>query len=140
MVLSPVNGGVNRAAEAQDNGPGFPTPLPQPGPTHTPTLHQTVGAGQVGRPNPTPSTTIPSLDPNDGPNPMRDRMQENAAKSRNNERHKRLVDDTAKLLELSNELKSDVDKSTKDELSVQVIQKAAQIEKLAHDVQARMKG
>src|ERR1700761_3895914 len=140
MILSPVNGGVNRAAEAQDNGPSFPTQQPEPGPTHTPSLHQTVGSSQVGRPNPAPSTTMPSLDPVEGPNPMRDRMQENAAKSRNSERHKRLVDDTAKLLQLSNELKNEVDNTTKDELSVQVIQKAAEIEKLAHDVRERMKG
>jgi hypothetical protein len=44
-----------------------------------------------------------------------------------------------RLLALTNELKTDVDKSSKDELSLDVIRKAGEIEKLAHDVQSRMK-
>ena len=56
------------------------------------------------------------------------------------ERHKRIVADTARLLALSTELKADVDKTTKNELSLDVIRKAAEIEKLAHDVKERMKG
>jgi hypothetical protein len=36
-------------------------------------------------------------------------------------------------------LKADVDKSTKNELSIAVINKAAEIEKLSHDVKERMK-
>jgi hypothetical protein len=43
------------------------------------------------------------------------------------------------LLALTTELKSDVDKANKDELSLDVMRKAAEIEKLAHDVQNRMK-
>lgn len=138
VILGPMNRGVSRVAEAQDGGTSRSSSTPPSG--HAPTLQQSVQSSQVGRPNPSPSTTMPSLDPMEGPNPMRDRMQENAARNRNSERHKRLVEDTTKLLQLSNELKSDVDKTTKDELSVQVIQKAAEIEKLAHDVRERMKG
>jgi hypothetical protein len=37
-------------------------------------------------------------------------------------------------------LKTQVDKSTKDTLSVDVIKKAEEIEKLAHSVKERMKG
>jgi hypothetical protein len=37
-------------------------------------------------------------------------------------------------------LKAQVDKSTKDTLSVDVIKKAEEIEKLAHSVKERMKG
>ncbi len=58
---------------------------------------------------------------------------------REEERHKRLLADTAKLVELTNELKSEVDKASKDELSVDVVRKAAEIEKLARDVKERMK-
>jgi hypothetical protein len=36
-------------------------------------------------------------------------------------------------------LKADVAKTGKDELSVEVLRKAAEIEKLAHDLQNRMK-
>lgn len=58
---------------------------------------------------------------------------------REDERHKRLVSDTARLVELTNELKTEVDKAAKDELSLDVVKKAAEIEKLAHDVKERMK-
>jgi hypothetical protein len=62
------------------------------------------------------------------------------AKLRNAERQKKLQEDTAKLLSLANELKLDVDKSTKDTLSLDVVRKADEIEKLAHSVKEKMKG
>jgi hypothetical protein len=71
--------------------------------------------------------------------PNRARMNEERMKALNSDRHKRLEDDASKLLALSTELKSDVDKANKDELSLDVMRKAAEIEKLAHDVQSRMK-
>jgi hypothetical protein len=67
-------------------------------------------------------------------------MEEEQAKMRNIERQKRLVEDTAKLLELANELKAEVDKSDKNTLSLAVVRKADEIEKLAHSVKERMKG
>jgi hypothetical protein len=69
----------------------------------------------------------------------RARMHENRMKALNDSRHKQLEDDASKLLALSTELKSDVDKANKDELSLEVMRKASEIEKLAHDVQSRMK-
>ena len=48
-------------------------------------------------------------------------MEEEQAKMRNIERQKRLVEDTAKLLELANELKAEVDKSDKNTLSLDVV-------------------
>lgn len=51
-----------------------------------------------------------------------------------------LADDTAKLLILANELKAELDKSNKDTLSLGVIKKAEQVEKLAHKVRGEMKG
>jgi hypothetical protein len=62
------------------------------------------------------------------------------ARSRNSERQKKLEDDTAKLLSLATELKEQVDKTNKDIMSVDVIKKAEEIEKLAKDVKDRMKG
>jgi hypothetical protein len=56
------------------------------------------------------------------------------------DRQKKLVADTAKLLELANELKTAVDKSNKDTLSLDVVRKADAIEKLAHSVKEGMKG
>lgn len=72
--------------------------------------------------------------------PNYERMQEQAAKGRNSERQKRLEADTEKLLRLATELKQDVDKTDKNTLSVDVIKKAEEIEKLAHSVKERMKG
>lgn len=68
-----------------------------------------------------------------GPSPMR------LEKLREEERHKRLQADTTRLLELINELKTAVDKAGKNELSVDVVKKAAEIEKLARDVKDRMR-
>jgi hypothetical protein len=56
------------------------------------------------------------------------------------DRQKQLVLDTQRLLALANELKADVDKSNKDMLSLDVIRKADEIEKLAHTVKEKMKG
>ena len=76
--------------------------------------------------------------------PVEDRtmtkMEADQAKMRNTGRQKQLVEDTQKLLSLANELKADVDKSTKDTMSVDVIRKADEIEKLAHNVKEKMKG
>jgi hypothetical protein len=52
---------------------------------------------------------------------------------------KQLADDTAKLLTLANELKKEMDKSSKDTLSLSVIKKAQEVEKLARKVQDEMK-
>ena len=52
---------------------------------------------------------------------------------------KQLADDTAKLLTLADELKAELDKSSKDTLSLSVIKKAEQVEKLAHKVRDEMK-
>lgn len=68
------------------------------------------------------------------------RMQEQQAKSRNDDRQKRLADDTAKLYALASELKDEVAKTDKNKLSVDVIKKADEIEHLAHSVKERMKG
>lgn len=54
-------------------------------------------------------------------------------------KQKQLADDTAKLLSLANELKAELDKSTKDTLSLSVIKKAEAVEKLAHKVRDEMK-
>jgi len=56
------------------------------------------------------------------------------------ERQKRLVEDMDKLLVLTTALKEQVDQSNKDILSVDMIKKAEEIEKLAHSVKERIKG
>lgn len=57
----------------------------------------------------------------------------------NAERKKQIADDSAKLLKLAADLKAEVDKTTKDTLSLNVIRKADEIERLAHSVKEKMK-
>jgi hypothetical protein len=57
----------------------------------------------------------------------------------NAERKKQIADDTAKLLKLAADLKVEVDKTNKDTLSLSVIRKADEIERLAHNVKEKMK-
>ena len=54
-------------------------------------------------------------------------------------RHKEMSADTEKLLALANELKAAMDKTDKDTLSLDVVKKAEQIEKLAKSVKQKMK-
>jgi len=63
-------------------------------------------------------------------------MEKKAAK----ERVAALKNDTDKLLKLSVELKQFVDKSDENVLSLDVIKRAEEIEKLAHSVKEKMKG
>jgi hypothetical protein len=70
----------------------------------------------------------------------RSRMSSEMAKKAAKERVAALKSDTDKLLKLSVELKEYVDKSDENVLSLDVIKKAEQIEKLAHSVKDKMKG
>lgn len=55
------------------------------------------------------------------------------------EQHRRIVVDTAKLVELSNQLKAEVDQGRQDQLSLDMVRKVAEIEKTAHDLKGWMK-
>ena len=57
----------------------------------------------------------------------------------NVERKRQIADDSARLLKLASDLKTEVDKTSKDTLSLGVIRKAEEIEKLAHMVKEKMK-
>jgi hypothetical protein len=57
----------------------------------------------------------------------------------NAERKKQIADDSTKLLTMALALKAEVDKTTKDTLSLSVIRRADEIEKLAHNVKEKMK-
>lgn len=82
----------------------------------------------------------PGADPQqEEQNPLEDKMIRRRAKAMNEQRQKKLVEDTNRLLALATELKTEVDKSNKDTLSLSVIQKAEEIEKLAKSVKEKMK-
>ena len=70
----------------------------------------------------------------------RDRMVHDMEKKAAKQRVAALKSDTDKLLKLSVELKAYVDKSDENVLSLDVIKKADEIEKLAKSVKEKMKG
>ena len=68
------------------------------------------------------------------------RLARDMAKRVNLERQATLKSDTEKLVKLTAELKAYVDKSNENVLSLEVLKKAEEIEKLAHSVKEKMKG
>jgi hypothetical protein len=84
---------------------------------------------------------VPPTERRPGPEDQaRIRMEREMAKKANQARQADLKRDTEKLLKLATELKELVDKTTESTLSVDVIKKAEEIEKLAHSVKDKMKG
>ena len=89
-----------------------------------------------------PALNSPSNQPPDANQRMM--MHEQQAKKQNfeaanAERRKIIADESALLLKLATDLKTEVDKTSKDTLSLSVIRKADVIEKLARDVKEKMK-
>jgi hypothetical protein len=68
------------------------------------------------------------------------KQQREQARLRNLERQQKLKRDTDHLVELATELKQYVDRSNENLLSVDVVKKCEEIEKLAKDVKNKMKG
>jgi hypothetical protein len=71
--------------------------------------------------------------------PAEQQLERDAAKQRNIQREQDIKRDTEKLLELATELKQYVDKTNENVISLDVIKKADQIEKLAKSVKEKMK-
>ena len=97
------------------------------------------GNGPIG--NPSPSIGRMGKD-----NPLADdtpesqqQMEMQQARARNAERQKQLVADTQRLVALATELEDEVNKSSKDMLSLDVVRKADEIDKLARTVRDKMK-
>ncbi|HEX4308809.1 MAG TPA: hypothetical protein VHZ25_02210 [Acidobacteriaceae bacterium] len=77
---------------------------------------------------------------NPGPHdPEQARMLKDMGRERNTMRQKQIVDDTEHLLDLAQQLKDAVDKSSKDQLSLSVVNTANEIEKLAKTVKEKMR-
>jgi hypothetical protein len=96
-----------------------------------------TGAGHGGI-GPVSPSTLGDLGTSDVPLNQQ-QLEEQQAKARNTERQKELIAETQKLVALANELQTDVAKSTKDTLSLDVIRKADEIDKLARNVREKMK-
>lgn len=74
----------------------------------------------------------------DQPDVFAEAQKENARRA-NAERQLAIKNDTAKLLQMANELQEYVDKTNENILSLEVVKKAEQIEKLARSVREKMK-
>jgi hypothetical protein len=109
-------------------------------------------AAQTQALTPSPPGGALRMDKADDPTPINQppdaitqmRMHEQQAKQQNYaqaniERKKQIADDSAKLLKLATDLKAEVDRTNKDTLSLTVIRKADEIERLAHSVKEKMK-
>jgi hypothetical protein len=101
------------------------------------------GQGQAPSPNPNRPYLLPEANRLPDVNQqmeMRDQQgKQQSFAAANIERKKQIGEDSARLLKLATDLKAEVDKTTKDTLSLGVIRKADEIEKLAHSVKEKMK-
>jgi hypothetical protein len=98
-------------------------------------------ASGVGQSRPQPPAAGGNLSPSSAEeDDARERLTHEMAKKANEERHAALKSDADKLLRLAVDLKAYVDKSNEHVLSVEVVKKAEEIEKLAHSVKDKMKG
>ncbi len=99
---------------------------------------QSSGLGSSGSPRVTRGGT--ETENGRDPSGMEARLQEHMEQRRNSDRQKQLIADTDKLLFLAQQLHEEVGKSSKDELSLTVLKKSDEIEKLAKSVKERMRG
>jgi hypothetical protein len=85
---------------------------------------------------PSPSPFPP---PTPAPDETRIRIEKDMAKKANHARQEDIKRDTDQLLKLATELKDAVDKSDENMLSLDVVRKAEEVEKLAHSVKEKMR-
>ena len=105
-----------------------------------PSIDTSRSAPENRRP-PTVGPKDPQFEPRrGGPDDLEQRAARAREKRWNKERQARLKQDTEKLYRLAGELKQYVDQTDENVLSLDVIRKSEEIEKLAHDIQNRMKG
>ena len=91
-------------------------------------------------PPPPPPVTDPQFGPRrNQEEPPDARMERDRLKAWNKERYENLKKDTDKLLKLATELKESVDKANKDMLSLEVIRKTEEVERLARSVREKMR-
>lgn len=96
----------------------------------------TTGMSQNGH---VPSVPTPGADLPGFGQDLPTNVREKQVKMQNEERQRRLVEDTEKLLALATQLHDDVAKSNKNVLSIDVVKRADEIERLAHAVKDRMR-
>jgi hypothetical protein len=101
-------------------------------------VFSSIASGAQGRVT-RPQTADGSVAPTEA-DERRDQITRDMAKKANIERQAALKNDTERLVKLADELKEYVDKSNENVLSLDVMKKAEEIEKLARSVKEKMKG
>jgi hypothetical protein len=86
-----------------------------------------------------PAQRRPDNDDNPVGREAREKMERDQKKALNKERQESLKKDMDELYKLASELKASVDKTDENTLSVEVIRKTEQIEKLAKNIRNKMK-
>lgn len=99
-----------------------------------------VSTSQQNQQQPPLPRTIQPGPPPDGGSGIPVQFEKEMQRKANEQRQADLKRDTEKLLKLSTELKDYVDKTNSNVLSMDVIKKAEEIEKLAHSVKMKMRG
>src|SRR6478672_13170474 len=84
-----------------------------------------------------PVTALPQLETRQ--DPAQKEMQDRMMREANKKRQQDIREDTDKLFQLATELKAAVDKSNENLLSLDVVRKADEVEKLAKKVKEKMK-
>lgn len=85
----------------------------------------------------TPAAVPPQVETRQ--DPAQKEMQERISRAANKKRQQDIRDDTDKLFQLATELKAAVDKTNENLLSLDVVRKAEEVEKLARKVKEKMK-
>jgi hypothetical protein len=85
-----------------------------------------------------PAAVSPQFEPRPQ-DPAQKEMQERMLREANKKRQQDIREDTDKLFQLATELKAAVDKSNENLLSLDVVRKADEVEKLAKKVKDKMK-
>jgi hypothetical protein len=96
-------------------------------------------SAQTGRQTPTSSPDKPAAIPETHQQISDAKAEKPSAQSVRTDREKQIAKDNAELLKLAIELKSEIDKTSIDTLSLSVIRKADEIEKLARSLKGEMK-
>jgi DNA anti-recombination protein RmuC len=104
-------------------------------------LHGSSVMAQVVDPSQTPDASASNAQRQREPDsPWSQQQKRDMLKKQNEQRQQNIKKDTDQLLELATELKQYVDKTNENIISLDVIKKAEQIEKLAKNVKDKMKG
>jgi hypothetical protein len=101
-----------------------------PSTSQTPTAPSLPGAARPG---------LHGEDDNNNNNPMMRELYEQQAHKRNDMRQKLIVDDTARLLTLAQQLKQEADKGTLNTSSAALARKVEEIQRLAKTVKDKMR-